>query len=100
MISTLTERARRILGKRLNYRACYCDPDGSLSRAGAAVMRDLAQFSGAYRTTFRVSPVTRQADALAMARAEGRREMFLRMQAMLKLPDEEFLKSIEDASND
>lgn len=98
ILAHLSERARRLLGRRLNYRACFCDPDGSLSRAGAAVMRDLAQFAGAYRTTFRLSPVTRQGDPLAMARAEGRREMFLRMQAMLRLPDEEFLKAIEDDS--
>lgn len=97
---SLSDRARRFLSKRHSYRDCFCGPDGSLSRAGAAVMRDLAQYSGAYRTTFRVSPVTRQADPLAMARAEGRREMFLRMQAMLKLPDEEFLKAIEDSSHE
>lgn len=60
-------------------------------------MRDLARFTGAYRTTFHLSPVTRQGDPLAMARAEGRREVFLRLQAMLRLPDEEFLKSIEDS---
>ena len=94
---SLSDRARALLSRRLDFRACFCNPDGSLSDAGARVMRHLAQKSGAYRTTFKVSPVTRSADPVAMAYAEGRRSLFLELQAMLKLPDEEFLKAIEDS---
>ena len=86
---SLGERARRILNKRLSYRQCFCNPDGSLTTAGARVFRDLALYSSAFRTTFRTDP-------LEMARLAGRREMFLKMQAMLQLPDEEFLKSIDE----
>jgi hypothetical protein len=87
---TLSERARRLLNKRLSYRQCFCNPDGSLTSAGARVFRDLALYSGAYKTTFR-------ADPLEMAKMAGRREMFLKLQGMVKLPDEEFLKAIDEA---
>lgn len=87
---SLSERARRILNKRLSYRQCFCNPDGSLTSAGKRVFRDLALYASAYKTTYRP-------DALEMARLAGRREMFLKMQAMIELPDEEFLKSIEDS---
>jgi hypothetical protein len=33
-----------------------------------------------------------------MARMAGRREMFLKLQAMVKLPDEEFLKAIDEVT--
>ncbi len=87
---SLSERARRILNKRLSYRQCFCNPDGSLTSAGKRVFRDLALYCGAYKTTFRP-------DAREHALMEGRRQVFLKMQAMLELPDEEFLKSIEDS---
>lgn len=95
-LGALSERARRFLNKRLSYRDCFCDPAGELTKAGAAVVRDMARYCGAYRTSFQVSPVTRAADPLAMAYAEGRRAAFLRLQSMLKLPDEEVLRSMEE----
>jgi hypothetical protein len=98
ILQGLSERARRLLSKRLAYRECFCTPGGELTAAGAKVLRDLARYCGAYRTSFRVSPVTRTADPVATAFAEGRRDAFLRLQAMLKLPDEDFLRAIEDDS--
>lgn len=95
-MGALSDRARRLLNRRLSYRECFLDPGGTLTQAGAYVVRDLARFCGAYRTSFRVSPITRSADPLAMAYAEGRRDVFLRLQQMLKLPEEEFLRSLED----
>lgn len=97
----LTDRARRFLDRRLHYRDCFCDGGGDLTTAGAFVIRDLARKSGAYRTTFKVSPVTRSADPVAMAYAEGRRSLFLELQAMLQLPDAEVLKALnEDSPHD
>lgn len=92
----LSERARRFLNKRLAYRDCFCDPSGELTKAGAQVVRDMARFCGAYRTSFKVSPVTRTADPLAMAYAEGLRAAFLRMQSMLKLPDDQVLAALDE----
>lgn len=94
----LSERARRFLNKRLSFRECFLDPGGELTKAGAVVIRDLARYCGAYKTSFRVSPVTRSADPLAMAYAEGRRDVFIRLQSMLKLPDDAILQAIEDES--
>lgn len=99
-LTALSERARRLLSKRHTYRECFCTPGGELTKAGAIVVRDLARRAGAYRTTLRISPVTRQADPIAMAYAEGRRDMFLYLQAQLQLPDEEVLRAIEDESHD
>ena len=101
VFGALSDRARRFLNRRLHYRDCFCDPSGELTVAGAFVIRDLARKSGAYRTTFKVSPVTRTADPLAMSYAEGRRSLFLELQAMLQLPDAEVLKALnEDNPND
>lgn len=72
------------------------DAGGEMTKSGAVVLRALARRAGAYRTSFRVSPVTRTADPVAMAFAEGRRDMFLYLQAMLQLPDEEVLRAIEE----
>lgn len=100
VVRALSDRVRRLFDKRLAFRECFCDPGGELTRSGAMVMRSLARRAGAYRTSFRISPVTRTADPLAMAYAEGRRDMFLFLQAMLQLPDEEVLKAIEEETHD
>lgn len=92
----LSERARRFLNKRLSFRECFLDPGGELTKAGAVVMRCMAKRAGAYQSSFKVSPISRQADPLAMAYAEGRRDMFLYFQAMLELPDREILQAMED----
>lgn len=95
---SLSERARRFLSKRQAFRDCFMDPGGDLTKSGAMAIRALALRAGAYKTSFRVSPVTRQADALAMAYAEGRRDMYLYLQTMLKLPDEAILQAMEEES--
>lgn len=96
ILGALSERARRLLNRRLSYREVFLTPGGELTTASAYVMRDLARYCGAYRTSFRISQVTRSADPLAMAYAEGRRDVYLRLMQMLKLPEEEFLRSLED----
>lgn len=92
----LSDRARRFLNKRLSWRDCFMGPEGELTAAGAAVIRMLAKRCGAYKSSFKVSPVTRSADPVAMAYAEGRRDVWLYIQAMLELPDREVLNAIED----
>lgn len=92
----LSERARRFLDRRLAFRDCFMGADGRLSRSGAQVMRLLAQKAGAYRTTYRTDTIGR-ADPIAMAKAEGRREMYLYLQTMLELPDREVLAALEDS---
>lgn len=99
ILGALSERARRFLNRRLSYRECFLQPGGAPTGAGSAVLRDLARFCHSHRTTFKTS-LAGSADPLAMAYFEGRRSVFLRFQAMLELPEEEFLRSLEDESNE
>lgn len=91
----LSERARRFLMGRLAFRECFMGADGQLTRSGAIVLRKLARRAGAYRTVYRMDTIGR-ADPIAMARAEGRREMYLYLQTMLELPDSEVLRALDD----
>jgi hypothetical protein len=91
----LSDRARRFLSKRLNYRECFLGPDGELTKQGAAVMRDLARKSGIYQELSHKA-VAGAIDPLAMARAEGRRDMYRFIQARLELPDRAVLEAMED----
>lgn len=47
------------------------------------VMADLAKFCHYNRPTTKVSPVTASVDPIAMAQAEGRREVYLRILEMM-----------------
>lgn len=58
---------------------------GQVSAPAEVVMRDLAQYCYAGKPTLKVSRVTQQSDALAMAFAEGRRDVFNRIVAMCNL---------------
>lgn len=62
-----------------------------LNPMGEEVLRDLAKFCRAHETTF-------AADARAHAVAEGRREVFLRIQSHLRLTDEELWRLYGQAS--
>jgi hypothetical protein len=53
----------------------------------AIVMADLADFCHYNRPTTKISPVTQSVDPIAMAQAEGRREVFLRIKAMMDVND-------------
>jgi hypothetical protein len=58
------------------YRAVFNSDDGDLNIAGAAVLYDLAILCRINNTSF-------SSDALQMARNEGRREVYLWIQAAL-----------------
>lgn len=77
MISALKDRLRQFVGGRQHqYRVAFRSPPGE------AVLRDLARFCRANETTF-------HADPRAHALAEGRREVWLRIQNHLQLsPDD------------
>jgi hypothetical protein len=62
---------------------------GDLNPAGDVVLRDLARYCYAAKSTLKVSQVTQQSDALAMAFAEGRRDVFNRIVAMLNLDSDQ-----------
>lgn len=58
-----------------------------LTPAAEVVLRDLARYCYAQRPTLTVSIVTKQADPVAMAFAEGRRDVFNRITALLNLDE-------------
>jgi len=80
MLEGLKERIRIVRtllwSRRGAYRATFRAPSAHL------VMRDLARFCNAHSSTF-------SADAREHAVMEGRREVWLRIQEHLHLPDEE-----------
>lgn len=92
-----TERMRLWLRRKRDYDAVFKTHGGELTTAGAAVMRDIAQFCKPYATTAKVSPVQREIDVHAMLLAEGRRQVYLHIQRRLKLTDDQILNMMEDA---
>jgi hypothetical protein len=70
-----------------------------LSPHGEIVLSDLSRFCRARSSTAAVSPVSRQIDPLAMAMAEGRREVWLRIQQYLNM-DERVILKLRDAEAD
>jgi len=58
-------------------------------------MEDLAHFCYAQRTTAALSPVSQMIDPIATAYAEGRRQVYLHIMAMLKVGPETLAKLME-----
>lgn len=58
-----------------------------LNPGGELVLRDLAHYCYAGKSTLKVSTVDQHVDPLAMAFAEGRRDVFNRITAILALDD-------------
>lgn len=87
-----------ILRRRRAYRALFLDSDGGLTPDAKVVMRDLVKFCRLGRSISVVSPVTRQMDVHATFLAEGRREVILRVLAMLQQDVSKL--SIEEPEND
>jgi len=56
-----------------------------LNEAGRAVLQDLAEYCYVTRPSLKVSKVTQASDPIAMAFAEGRRDVYLRISQMLQL---------------
>jgi hypothetical protein len=80
MINAIIEK---ILRKKAAYRRIFLDADGNLSPDAVTVLDDLRKFCRATGSTAVVSPISKTIDPLAMAMAEGRREVWNRIQAHL-----------------
>ena len=85
----MTRLLERILHRRRNYRLLFLDGDNKPNRAAEVVLADLRRFCRAQSSTAAINPLTRSIDPLAMAMAEGRREVWNRIQAHLNLSDRE-----------
>lgn len=90
----MMDRLRRILGRRQAYRSVFrLDEQGRPQGNDVVnVLADLKRFCGADQPTVRISPVSKSIDPIAMAVAEGRREVWLRIQAHLRMDDSDIAK--------
>lgn len=93
----LTDRMRHWLRRKRDYDAVFKTVGGEFTVSGAAVLRDIGQFCGPYKTTAKVSPVQREIDVHAMLIAEGRRQVYLHIQRRLRLTDDQILNMMEEA---
>ncbi len=92
----IAERIRRLLRRNTSYKDCFQEADGkTLTLAGAYVIKDLARFCGAYKSNM---PTNGQGsvDTHAMAVAEGRRQVYLRIVAQLSVTEADILKANEE----
>lgn len=89
-----------VFGRQLSYKATFLDKVGQVKPEAVYCLADLKRFCNVDSSTVRVSPKSGQIDPLAMAMAEGRREVWLRLQHYLKLDEKELLKLKEDRNDD
>lgn len=73
--------------RQLAYRGSFLKDDGLPTAHGDVVLRDLARFCKAHKSTTMYSPVSGVIDPIASAQAEGRREVWLRITEYLHLED-------------
>jgi hypothetical protein len=88
------ERLKAKLLKRGAYKDVFGTSVETWTPAQQRVMRDLADYCNAYRTTALRVPDGPQ-DPIASAIAEGRRQVYLRIVALSQLPDSAILQAIE-----
>lgn len=98
MIGNMTAAVRRILNRKAAYRRTFLDADGNINRNAEIVLADLRKFCRATSTTVMVSPISKSIDPVAMAMAEGRREVWLRIMAHLHI-DEKQVFNLEEPND-
>ena len=94
----LTKLVQRIMRRKLAYRRTFMDAEGRIGRDAEIVLADLKRFCRATSSTMVQSPVSRTIDPLAMAMAEGRREVWMRLVAHLHVDEKQVfnLTDIDD----
>lgn len=83
----ITKLIERILRRKTAYRRVFMDNEGRITRDGEIVLADLRRFCRATGSTMVVSPVSKTVDPIAMAMAEGRREVWNRLMAHLHVDE-------------
>ena len=73
---------------------------GEIGPAADIVLRDLARYCYASKPTLKVSRVTQQSDALAMAFAEGRRDVYNRIVALSNLTPDQITNIAQKVNQD
>jgi hypothetical protein len=69
------------------YRRLFLDQSGNMRPDAEVILADLKRFCRANSSTAMVSPISKSIDPMAMAMAEGRREVWNRLMAFLHLED-------------
>lgn len=95
-IQDLGQRSLLIFTRRMSYRRAFLDEKGGLRADAKPALADLKRFCCADKTTIRVSPTTGQIDPYAMAVAEGRREVWNRIQQHLQITDDDLFNLKEE----
>ena len=96
----VTQQLRRIMSRRNAWREVFRSEDGELKKSGIEVLADLQRFCHDNRPTVKVSKATGMVDPIAMAIAEGRREVFLRIKEHLKLDDRDLQRLIKQQTDE
>ena len=86
----------RLFRRRQSYRRLFLDGNGNVNPTAEVVLADLKRFCRAETSTVVVSPVSKAIDPLAMAMAEGRREVWNRIQSYLHFADREITQLREE----
>lgn len=77
------------------YKQLFLTDRGDPHRSATAVLADLKRFCHVERPTAKFSPVSGKIDPIAMAMAEGRREVWMRIQTHLNLTEGQLASLIE-----
>lgn len=90
---------KRIFARPVAWQRALLKDDGTPTPDGEIILKDLARFCRANRSTAVFSHIRGALDPLASARADGRREVWLRIVEHLHL-DERFLVNLREGTND
>lgn len=85
-----------IRGRSRAFREVFGLP-GKRTKSQDIVLKVLAEFCRANKSSITVSPIHRQVDPLATCVAEGRREVFNRISHLVSLNQDELIRIIEEA---
>lgn len=86
---------KRLFTRTTAYQRTFLGDDGKPDTDAAIVLADLKRFCYVERTTAKISPMTQTMDPLAMAFAEGRREVYMRIVGFLNL-DEAAIRNLTE----
>lgn len=92
----MMEFLQRLINRRASYRRVFFDADGNVGRDAEIVLADLKRFCRASSSTMVVSPISKTVDPYAMALAEGRREVWMRIMNYLHLDERTIQRLTEE----
>lgn len=99
-MTAIAKLARRVLRRRQAYRRKFLRDDGrALDVDAEVILADLAKFCRLHKSTAIYAPLRGVIDPIASARADGRREVILRILEHLHL-DDRHLTNLREGADD